>query len=221
MEMKYGQIAPGKNVNRKIYKCFEYLCEDDVRKFIKKFREQPHNGEQIMHTFKELILGAFLASNDLRVRFDCKVNGKTPDWCIIDNYLSIIGIIELINFHIDRETEKAMLSKIEKSKIWVGWLKPNNARLYQKILEKADIYNTIITSKQIPYVVSVIGDFKAALSFDEVNECVFKEHGGLFHSRPILSGVLFFEESGGDRYSFNYIQNPHATIEFDLPSGVF
>jgi hypothetical protein len=114
-----------------------------------------------------------------------------------------------------------MQSKIEKSGFWVRWPGPNNARLYLKILEKADIYDKIVTSKQIPYVISVIGDFKASLLFEEVSQCLFEEHGGLFNLRPILSGVLFFEESEGDQYSFKYIRNPHATKEFNLPSGVF
>lgn len=219
--MRYGQIAPGKNVNRKIYKCFEYLLEEDVHKFVKKFREQPHDSEQIMHTFKELILGAFLASNGFKVRYEYKVSGKTPDWCMIDNCLSLLGIIELINFHIDRATEIAINCEIENRGIWVGWLKPNNARLYLKILEKADLYDGIVTSQKIPYVVSVIGDIKAALLVKELRQCLFEEHGGLFNLRPMLSGVLFFEESWGDRYSFKYIRNPQAAIEIDLPSGVF
>ena len=38
--MKYGQIAGSKRVNATIYRCFEYITEEDARKFVKKFRDQ-------------------------------------------------------------------------------------------------------------------------------------------------------------------------------------
>ena len=56
--MKYGQIAGSKRVNYAIYRCFEHLCDKDQQRFVRKFREQPHDSDQIMHTFRELILGA-------------------------------------------------------------------------------------------------------------------------------------------------------------------
>ena len=60
--MKYGQIAGNKSVNETIYRCFGHICEKDVPKFVKKFRSQLNDNTQVMHTFRELILGAYLAS---------------------------------------------------------------------------------------------------------------------------------------------------------------
>ena len=46
--MKYGQIAGNKSLNAVIYRCFEYIDEMDVQAFVKKFREQPDDSDQIM-----------------------------------------------------------------------------------------------------------------------------------------------------------------------------
>jgi hypothetical protein len=221
MQMKYGQIAENNVVNREIYKCFDYICDDNKRKFVKKFRDQPHDQEQIMDNFRELILGAFLSSNGLNVIYDYQLQRKTPDWCVIDDHHSIKCVIENVNFHIDKATDKEIKSHIDKNGIWVGWLKPNEERIYMKLLEKSDKYEGVVTEQNVPYVVSLFGDFKAAVEIDEVNHCLFDAHGGLFNDHPILSGVLFFVESGGGRYTFRYIPNPKAIRKIDLPSGNF
>ena len=87
--MKYGQISRDKNINEFIYFCFQFICEEDQKKFIKKFRKQPHDSDQVMHTFRELILGAYLSSIGFNVRNDFSINAKTPDWCILDDKLEI------------------------------------------------------------------------------------------------------------------------------------
>jgi len=102
---KYSQIAGNRLLDAMIRRCFEYLCEEDVRKFIKKFRQQRHESDQIMHTFRGLILGAYLSGNGLGVRHEHGLNGKTPDWCILNDESEVTGICELVNFHIDQATE--------------------------------------------------------------------------------------------------------------------
>ncbi len=83
--MKYGQLAENKKIDTAIYQCFEFICEEDERKFVKKFRQQPHDQSQVLHSFRELILGAFLASNGFEVKHDYAIDNKTPDWSIFDN----------------------------------------------------------------------------------------------------------------------------------------
>ena len=84
MTMKYGQIAGSNSINAMIYHCFEYICEEDERKFAKKFQEQHHDSDQIMHTFRELVLGSYLSSIGFRVRHDYVIDNLTPDWSILD-----------------------------------------------------------------------------------------------------------------------------------------
>jgi hypothetical protein len=43
MSMKYGQIAGNNSINAMIYRCFEYICEEDERRFVKQFQEQPQD----------------------------------------------------------------------------------------------------------------------------------------------------------------------------------
>src|SRR5258708_7586501 len=95
--MKYGTIAEGKTVNRAIYRCFELIPEEEARKFVKKFREQPHNGPQVNHSFRELILGAYLWKQGIKVSHDYMIEQETPDWCLIQD--KACGIVELVNFH--------------------------------------------------------------------------------------------------------------------------
>jgi len=65
--MEYGQIAGNKSLNEKIYHYFKYISGEDAKKFVNKFSSQDE--EQVMHTFRELVLGAYLASNGFRKFF--------------------------------------------------------------------------------------------------------------------------------------------------------
>jgi hypothetical protein len=91
--VKYGRIAENASINAAIYRCFEYVSEPDAQTFARAFGRLPHDGDQIMHVFRELILGGFLASRGQRVAYDQRVNGQTPDWSIVeeDHRLRCIG----------------------------------------------------------------------------------------------------------------------------------
>ncbi len=217
--MKYGVLAGNDAINQTIYRCLELISESDVPKFIKKFKSIPHDDPQIMHTFRELVLGAFLCLNGLIARYDHEIDGKTPDWAVLDEGSNLLAIVELVNFHLDRLTEKSVNDKMHAGQsAWV-W-NDNTSRLYQSIWRKSDTYERIAVKNCVPYVVAIFGEFTAGVDFDEIREVLFEEHGGLFNSCPALSGVLFFEESGG-KYIFKYIKNPGALREIELPIGVF
>ncbi len=231
MEMEYGQLSENSNINYDIYGYFEYISEKDRRKFVRKFREQPHDEYQVMHTLRELILGAFLASKGFLVCHDLEIEGKTPDWVILDAQESPVGIVELINFHVDRHTEMDIekqlkhpdpMSTVDTAHgpipVAVYWQKPNKERLYQRIEEKANKYERLAENNKLPYVVSVFGELRAAVKKEELHQCLFEDHGGLLAQWPTLSGVLFFEESNGT-YVFDFIENPQGTISITIPDG--
>lgn len=224
MTMKYGQIAGNNSINAMIYRCFEYVCEEDKRKFVKKFQEQPHDSNQKMHTFRELVLGAYLSSKGFRVRHAYVIDNQTPDWSILDvEGQSITGIVELTSFHIDKATENEIEEQMRAKGIagyWRDQNKDNVKRLYHVICCKAPVYKSLICKLQVPYVIGVFGEFKVAVDFEEVCLCLFDEKTGLFDMYPELSGVLYFEESSG-RYSFNYASNPNALQMIELPVGIF
>lgn len=220
--MKYGQIGD-KRRNERIYRFFGHLREVDQRKFVRKFREQPDDSDQIMHTFMELVLGAYLSSRGFTVRHDYVIDGKTPDWSILDTGKSVVGIVELTNFHIDKVTENEIGEQLRTrgaAWYWRDEKKCNVDRLYHCIGRKAQAYTSLVEHLQVPYVVGVCAESKAAIDFEEVCICLFDEEAGLFDLYPQLSGVLFFEPDS-KRYLFKYARNQSALRLFDLPSGVF
>ncbi len=221
--MKYGRIASSNQINTSIYHCFEYICDEDEQKFMKKFRKQPKDSDQIMHTFRELILGAYLCLMNFKARYEHAVNNDTPDWSILNINLKPIAIIELTNFHIDKATE-IDIEKQRRTKYLVGYWRDGNIdnkdRLYHSILHKAQVYKNLVQKLRIPYIVTVFSDNKVALDELEFNICLFSEKYNFFKMYPEVSGVLHFEENNG-QYSFKYTQNPNAQSPFDLPNGVF
>ncbi len=222
--MKYGQIAGNNSTDAMISHCFEYICEEDKRKFVKKFQEQPDDSDQIMHTFRELVLGAYLSSRGFRVRHDHVINDQTPDWSILDaEGQAITGIVELTNFHIDKVTENEIKEQMRTKGVagyWRDQNKDNVERLYKAIWGKATVYRSLIEELKVPYVVGVFGEFNALVDFEEVCLCLFDEKTGLFGMYATLSGVLYFEEGSG-QYSFKYASNPNALQTIELPVGIF
>lgn len=219
--MKYSQMAGNKNINDSIYRCFEYIHEADARMFVKKFGEQRHNNTQVMHTFRELVLGAYIASSGLNVIYDHSVDSSTPDWCILDKTSKrLIGIVELTNFHTKQDTETEIKKAFQDRGLWVDWMPSNDNRLYQSIWQKARVYKALIEKYCVPYIIAVFGDFFAAVDMDELHPCLFDNKTGLFALYPTISGVLFFEEKSG-KYAFTYLPNPNPDRGIHLQNGIF
>ncbi len=215
----YGQIAGNTSINTTIYRCFKYVSTEDVPAFVKKFRKQSNDEIQVMHTFRELILGAFLGYQGLKPKYEFAVGTKTPDWCILDEGSNVICAIELTNFHLDRLSENQIMTALRKGRMWSGVLGPNDDRLYQRLRAKAGAYSALFNERRVPYVIALFGEFTAAINSDELRACLFDENG-LFHSYPSITGVLCFEESGR-QYAFTYVRNPGRPLDIALPSGIF
>jgi len=217
---EYFTSSNNSKINSLVHCCFKYISELDKHKFIKKFRKQSGDETQVLHTFRELVLGAYLEKNGLTVRHDFKIKEKTPDWVVLESGSLVTGVVELVNFHIDKITEDSINSSFKERNIWCDWVEPNNGRLYQRLQEKAECYQTIVEENNIPYVVAVFGEFKAGVEIEEIHEVLFQDYkGGLFRRFPTLSGVLFFEELGGS-YSFKYFPNPNPAVAYSLNDGI-
>lgn len=173
-----------------------------------------------MHTFRELILGAFLSQSGFRLRHNFGIDSKTPDWCVLDNNSHPQIIIELLNFHPDAETSADIVNQIQKKGIWANFVKPNTERLYDTIREKVVKYKSLVTKYKIPYIVSVFGEFTAIVDQDELDQCLFDKESGIFKLYPEISGVLYFEETSGI-YFFTYRPNPMASFSVNISNGQF
>jgi hypothetical protein len=221
--MKYGQIAGSKRINAFIYDCFSHLVEEDQQKFAKRFRNQPHDSNEVMHTFRELVLGAYLCSRGFEARFESVVEGFTPDWSIVGAQSEVTAIVELTTFHLDMATEQEINDQLRAkglSCVWRDARKNNVDRLYHCLWHKAQTYRQLVMAMGIPYVVAVFLDFRASVDLEEIRSCLSGDETGLFRMYSELSGVLCFEETGG-RYSFAYEPNPAAVRPMDIPVGDF
>lgn len=218
--MKYGQISGNSSINNMIYRCFEFLHDGDARKFVRKFEHELNDNTQVLHTFRELILGAFLASNGFDVRHEHVLAGKYPDWCILNESSAPQAIVELTNFHVDQASEIKIETSRRASGMWFEWMPNNASRLYESIRRKANVYKDLVEESGCPYVIAVFGEFTAAVNSDELNESLYAGESGIFVQHEWVSGVLFFEEQSG-LYRFTYLPNPIALRNIYIPNGSF
>ena len=205
-----------------IYFCFDHIIESDKQKFQKKFQDQINDEDQVLHTFRELVLGAFLSSRGFNVRHELEIESQTPDWTILDaNNTSVTSIVELMSFHIDKTTrmefEKQMKSKGFGS-FWRDEKKDNIERLYQGIWQKASKYKQLANSLEIPYIIGVFPEFEIVIDQGELTDCLMNEEYGLFYIYPKVSGVLFFRESSGS-YNFTLLENEKSKCGFGIGKG--
>jgi hypothetical protein len=173
-----------------------------------------------MHTYRELILGAYLASYGFRVRYGQQVGGKTPDWCILDEASALQAIVELVNLHVDKETEVAMDRELAAGGVWCGLIRPSDKRLYDRIATKAAKYKELCAERTIPFAIALFTQFTMPLSLEEVLTSLLGEEPNAFSEYPEVSGVLFFRDSCG-KYHFDWVPNPRALRPMALPSGAF
>lgn len=223
MDMKYGQITENIKMDKIIYDCFAFLCENEQKKFVKKFKEQPNNKIQIMHTLSELLLGAYLSSNGFMVKNDHKVGTKTPDWSIFNNSLDLVAIVEAVYHHIDNKTNDDILAQYKAGEKAFTYFPHSNdpeyERLYSRIQDKASKYKSLVKEINIPYVIAVFMDSFAIIDIQETKDCLMSGDKPLFKLYPDLSGVLHFEGANCGSYRFSFIENPYALRKIDIPSG--
>ncbi|MFI5379004.1 MAG: hypothetical protein ACHRHE_06895 [Tepidisphaerales bacterium] len=217
--MKYGEISGNHRINTMIYRCFDCIAEEDVRVFVRKFHQQAKDEDQVIHTFRELVLGAFLASSGFTVQYERPIGPKTPDWTIIDERHLPTCIVELVNFHPDATRDREIKQQLNAGNVWCGF--PSNVdRLYSRIQEKAAAYKAAVEQADVPCIVSLFGDFFAVVEHHEIRTCLFEKGTELFALYPEMSGLLFFQHGNG-YYHFTYESNPVAARAFSLPSGQF
>lgn len=224
MEDKDGQIAGNQAINAMIYRCFEELDDSDQLKFVKKFRRQLSAPEQVMHTFRELILGAYLHTLGCCARYEQKLQGKTPDWVIEDDRADPQAIVELVNLHIDRKTESEIQKGLQDNSavftIWRDENADNLQRFYDRIEEKMTCYGELVKTLSLAYIVAVFVHFELDFDKDDVLDCLAWKPGALFEKYPYTSGVLLFAESSGG-YNFQYFENPASLRKWDIVSAAY
>jgi hypothetical protein len=221
--MTFGQIAEGNNANKLIYRCFDYLPEVEQRKFLKKFRDQPHNEPQIMHTLAELVCGAYLSSLGFQFVHELELNNKAPDWCIMGDKMSPEAFIDVITIHIDKETDDDIERQLHAKRLasyWMNGRNNNTDRLYSAIQKKATECRELANALLLPFVIAVHSDFRVKFDPEEILSCLLPDEYGIFTLYPHVSGLLFFEDHG-TQYAFRFFENSKSVRKFNLKDGLY
>jgi hypothetical protein len=221
---KYWQSTGSQAIEAMKNRCYAELGGGVQPIFENKFRQLDHDRQQWMHAYRELILGAYLHKQGLRVQYALNLQGKTPDWVIEDDHATPQAIVELVNFHIDQTAEKKIREKKQNRPavvtLWRDGSKDNQRRLYDRLEDKMLCYRELVSISDLAYIVAVFGTTEAILDADEVLACLEGRESPLFAQHPHVSGVLFFEEINGG-YGFQYFENPVGLWKLGIMPGVF
>jgi hypothetical protein len=234
--MKVEEFSGNPGLNDCIAACLWHLEAGDAARIARKLRSNAGapDKREFLHTFRELILGAYLAHNGFRVRTFEKHDGKDPDWSIVDDGGTLRALIEVRSFHADQQTE----SRIDAALAAGQWAyaefdeAKTSQRFLQTIWEKCGAYKDLAKAKDVPYVIGCFGYFSNWLERSTVLENLHSPEFGLFRrpeddGYPDVSGLVVFDErtslcardAVAHAYVFEYFSNPHATRPFEIPAG--
>jgi hypothetical protein len=188
-------ILPGRDedsVQSSIPPALSYLCERDQRAFAKKFSEQSGNNDQAMHTFRELLAGAFMARQGYTPFYEPSIDGLTPDW-LFRRAGQEEFIADVVNFHVARTIESKLERAFDEGQTWCGEIPDQSQRLHSSLWEKAGKYKNLAAQKSMPYVVFIFGWLNAIIEPDQVETCLVGAEG-LFNDYTTLSGVYHMRE---------------------------
>lgn len=215
------RVAGNSSINSTIHSCFRVITPDDEQKFRTKFRHQDGDNESLLHTFRELLVGGYLSDHGFVMKYEPVIEGKTPDWAILDkDSAEYRGIVEVSNFHAGHATDKDIDRQIEQRGCATLFLPDNDSRLYGHIQDKAAGYKRLVEKLNIPYIIALFGEFNADVELEEISRCMSESQTALFNLYPAVSGVLFFMEQVGV-YRFSYLANANATWQLPVSNGYF
>lgn len=206
-------------MNYSIDHFFKYITnKNDQQKFISKFTKQFKYPEcpkiHFLHTLHELALGAYLDSSGLKVKHEHSVNLKKPDWSIFDTNCNLIGIVELANLEVDKESAidiKNQLGTKGHASYWQDAHHNNTKRLYSRVGEKAEKYRRLVSDLNLFYIIAVFTAFEMKVYEDELYPYLFNDPEGIFVKYPEIKAFFLIEENS-PYYIFHKYLNPKASI---------
>lgn len=191
----FGILSEGDDelsVQSSIPRALGYLSPRDQNAFLKKFSEQVEDEHQVMHTFRELLAGVFMAQQGYTPSYEPDIGGLTPDW-----HFQCDGrgefIADVVNFHVEKKIEAQIDCTLERSDVWSGKIPDQSQRLYSSLWNKAGRYKNLAAEKNVPYVVFIFGWMNAVVESSQIEQCLLHAEG-LFQDYPTLSGVYFMYE---------------------------
>jgi hypothetical protein len=203
--MHFGKLAGNDHINGRIYELLGEVHSDDVSRFVRKFRNS--SDEECFHTYRELILGAHLRSGGWNLRYEQNLDGRTPDWALMDDDGHVAEILEVVTLHQRRVVDKKIGKTVSSHAPWVGWVSTPPDRLFAKIRKKGEAYGRFAAELHIPYIIGLFSEFTSPIEPQEVRHVLHDLHGGVFAAVPTVAGAIFFRERFGE---YEYHQFPRV-----------
>jgi len=202
----FGEFTPNKSINASIHACLLRLPVDVAIRIGKRIKHDAagKDPDAAAHSYREVIVGSYLAEAGFVLDYERKINGKTPDWTLLSGSVPTC-LLDVFTLHPGKENYKRAIDKID---------------------EKAGAYATIARELGIPFVAVMYGDFYLGFYEDEVEE--LSRTTDITEDRKTLSGVLFVEDKhyflpgSGKlhfRYRFHYFPNASAHVPIPIPQG--
>ena len=181
------------SVQNSIPRALSYLTERNQTRFRKKFSEQSGDDHQAMHTFRELLVGVFMARQGFMPHYEPTIDGLTPDWHVQPDSQGEF-IADVVNFHVENKIETQLDRALDQGQTWSGEIPDQLQRLWSSLNNKAGIYKNLVAKKSLPYVVFVFGWMNTIIQSQQVEECL-RPTDGLFNDYETLSGVYHIREN--------------------------
>ncbi len=164
-----------------------YLNDQDVWTFRKRFRQQSSDRRLLAHTKIELIVGVFSARSGFTPQYEREMEGQTPDWLFLDRADKPHFFGDVLNFHMQKDIEKKIEDALQTRHSWSDELPDSQKRLHPSLRQKAGKYKDLADKVNLPFVVFVYGWSVAFLHQMEIEDCLRNPEYGLFKGwrRPI------------------------------------
>ena len=219
-------LDPDEAGNAHLRRLVDQLDPVDQAKFVKRLTRQCL--EEKFHTYRELLVGARLRALEFNVRYERRLEAKTPDWTVVDENGEPIELLDVVTLHQKAEKEleirqglrrtSAVRSAARGIRSIGAWITVPHDHVYAKLSEKAGQYAKVASTKRIPFVIAMYSDWLASVSAEELKYVLFEHHDGWFKQYPEVSGVIHFAPAPWVRFSFRYtaFKNPASDVRPSL-----
>ncbi len=236
-------FSPNESINYCISECVQYFEGADRAKIEGKLREDARAKDHstFLHTFRELLVGSYLARRGYRVRPYQEYGEQTPDWSAFGEGAKLIALIDVTTFHPLKEVEAEIRRNLDQGKPACPAIDFDRLsdKFFGRLQEKITDYTTLVQSLDVPYLVACFftfdnwydGETKKMIlnNLHDASAGFFRDKTGQ-GSYPDVSGLVTFYEddmrflppdSVEYIYTFDYNKNPHAARPCAFPAGVY
>lgn len=218
------RLDPDEAGNAHLHALLDRLDPKDRSKLIKLLTKQQQLRDKF-HTYRELLMGARLRDQGFNVRYERKVENKTPDWTLVDKDTTL-EILDVMTLHQRAEKDREIREGLQKPEAileipgtgelicsWGTWITIPPDHVYEKLSEKAGNYRQLARTHHLPFVIAVYDDWLASISADGMKYVLFDHRDGWFKENPDVSGVIHFKGASWTPFQFDYtvFRNPKAT----------